>query len=84
MRYKNPKENPYPCYLCGEPHQNDIEKNSYNICEVCGWEDDGFQFDHPDETGANGTWTYREAKAAWEAGETLFPNHPNPKAPKTE
>lgn len=49
-------------------------------CSVCGWEDDGVQQNYPDELGSNGKWTLNVAKKAWENGETLFPDFPNPKA----
>ncbi len=44
-----------PCPVCGT---NSFTKEnfpgSYEICEVCGWEDDSVQFDDPDfEGGAN-------------------------------
>ena len=54
MSYKTPEEFPYPCPLCGASHQvSEKDSNSFDICEVCGWEDDGFQLRHPDDTGAN-------------------------------
>jgi hypothetical protein len=45
---------PYPCPACGflvftEP------PGSYDVCAVCGWEDDGIQLEAPGYTGgANG------------------------------
>ena len=81
MSYKTPEEFPYPCPLCGASHQvSEKDSNSFDICEVCGWEDDGFQLRHPDDTGANLEWTFNAAKKAWENGETLFEDFPNPKA----
>lgn len=35
------------CDLCGEI----VEMNE--ICEHCGWEDDDYQLDHPNDPGAN-------------------------------
>lgn len=34
---------------------------TYDICEICFWEDDGHQFEHQDEDGANNV-SFREAK----------------------
>ncbi len=30
-----------------------LQTNTYEICEICFWEDDGYQYKYPDETGAN-------------------------------
>ena len=77
-----PDEKKYPCPICGALTLSEPDR-SCDICTVCGWEEDGYQQDYPDETGPNGKWTLNEAKKAWAAGETLFANHPNPKARKT-
>jgi len=43
----------YPCPVCGTPDQLSYER-FYEICSVCGWEDDGLQYEEPDyENGAN-------------------------------
>lgn len=70
----------YPCPICGTPCL-DEEEGSYGICPVCGWEEDGYQKRHPDEdgTGPNGDWSLNKAKEAWEKGETIKTNYPNPK-----
>lgn len=80
MSYKTPQEYPYPCPLCGAPNQvSEKDGDSFDICEICGWEDDNYQIRHPDETGANNL-TFSEARKLWAEGKTLFPNHPNPRA----
>ena len=39
-------ENLVPCPCCGEGL---VEAgHEFDICEVCGWEDDDYQFNHPD------------------------------------
>jgi hypothetical protein len=49
-----PASNNYPCPCCGyltfsEP------PGSYDICDICGWEDDEYQLDDPEApSGANG------------------------------
>jgi len=54
-----------------------------DTCNVCGWEDSGFQRDHPDDDlGPNGKWTMNEARKAWKAGKTIFHEYPNPNAKK--
>ncbi len=77
-----PDEKKYPCPVCGALTLSEPDR-SYDICTVCGWEEDGYQKDYPDDTGPNDEWTLNAAKKAWAAGETLFANHPNPKARKT-
>lgn len=79
MSYKTPDKFPYPCPCCGAPNEID-EEGLYEICLVCGWEDDGYQRKFPDDTGANGKLTLNQARKLWAEGKTLFPNHPNPKA----
>ncbi|MCR5182245.1 MAG: hypothetical protein K6D56_04430 [Clostridia bacterium] len=42
----------YICPVCGRHHF--MERNAYEICPVCGWEDDPVQRREPDfEGGAN-------------------------------
>lgn len=78
-----PDEKKYPCPICGALELPEPEF-SFHICSVCGWEEDGIQQRYPDEKcDPNGGISLNEAKKAWAAGETLFANHPNPKARKT-
>ena len=69
----------YPCPVCGEMCMSE-PSGSFDICPVCGWEEDGYQQRHPDETGANGKWTLNKAKETWKRGKTLFESFPNPNA----
>ena len=70
----------FPCPCCGTPNQLE-EEGGYEICRVCGWEDGDVQRDEPDfNVGPNGDLSLNEARKKWAAGETLFSNHPNPKA----
>lgn len=52
------KQGLYPCPACGfEVFADAI--GSYDICPICGWEDDGVQYRYPDLIGgANGTCLY--------------------------
>ena len=36
-------------------------QETYDICDICFWEDDGYQYEHPDEDGANYV-SFREAQ----------------------
>jgi hypothetical protein len=51
-----------------------LGKGNYEICGKCGWEDDPFQKENPDETGANHI-SLREARIYWQlTGKPLPPN----------
>jgi rubrerythrin len=46
----------FPCPCCGHKTFNEKRTGTYDICPVCFWEDDPFQFENPDyESGANPT-----------------------------
>ena len=58
------------CPICGKYEFE--EENSYDICEVCGWEDDLYiNEDGEYDTGANHV-SYEEAKEAWANGKTVW------------
>jgi hypothetical protein len=45
----------YPCPCCGFLTISEPPPGTFEICIVCGWEDDEVQFDSPDrQGGANG------------------------------
>jgi hypothetical protein len=53
MEHQNQDEK-FACPCCGYRTLRERPGGTYNICEVCFWEDDPFQFDNPDyEGGAN-------------------------------
>lgn len=41
----------YTCPCCG--YKTLEEEHEYDICPICYWEDDWFQFKYVDKTGAN-------------------------------
>lgn len=44
----------YTCPCCGYKTLPEEPSDTFYICEICGWEDDGVQFYNPDiEGGAN-------------------------------
>jgi len=48
-------EKRYPCPCCGFLTLFGSTRGTFDICPVCGWEDDNVQFDSPDrQGGANG------------------------------
>lgn len=42
----------FPCPCCGYKTFSEEPNGTYDICPVCYWEDDGFQYH--DDIGANG------------------------------
>lgn len=71
----------FPCPCCGAQNQVD-EEGGYDICQICGWEDDRYQRNFPDETGANGKLTLSEARRIWAAGKSIKEWCPNPQRTK--
>ncbi|HEY7767429.1 CPCC family cysteine-rich protein [Longimicrobium sp.] len=65
----------YPCHCCGFHTLSEAERGTYEICRVCGWEDDGAQSDDPDYRGGANTESLNEARAAFRAAHPhLFPS----------
>jgi hypothetical protein len=61
-----------PCPCCGFRTLAEAERGSYEICGVCGWEDDGVQYRDPDYRGGANSESLNEARAAFAAG---HPHH---------
>lgn len=53
---------PYKCKVCG---MGDI-KQSYDICQFCGWEDDGLQNGQPDYMGGANHMSLNQYKKFWQ------------------
>jgi hypothetical protein len=54
-----------PCPVCGKTEFS--YANSYEICDVCQWENEEFATRHPDETSeANNPLSLNEYRAEWE------------------
>lgn len=58
----------FKCPVCGK-HYFD-ERDDFEICPVCYWENDDFQRRHPDWSGAN-RMSVNEARAAYARGEEV-------------
>ena len=56
---------PHLCPVCGK-HEFP-RRGSFDVCEECGWEDDGLQENEPDEGGANPE-TLNGYRALYKAG----------------
>ena len=51
------------CPVCGK-HQFEY-LDFYEVCPVCGWEDDGLQRDEPDYEGGANRMSLNQAREAW-------------------
>lgn len=56
---------PHLCPVCGEYEFS--ERGSFDICEVCGWEDDLVQEELRDETNCANRMSLNQARRAWKA-----------------
>jgi hypothetical protein len=53
------------CPVCGV-YSMPSEEDSYHICEVCGWEDDGIQNDDPTYPGGANELCLKDYKNQWQ------------------
>ena len=60
-------ETPYPCPCCGYRTLPEPPPGTHEICDVCFWEDDGIQFDHPDYEGGANAVSLNEARLNYRA-----------------
>ena len=65
----------HDCPICNSKEEFN-EYASFDTCRICGWEDDDFQIDYPDETGAN-RHTLNQAREIWSNGGALRSDFPN-------
>ena len=56
----------HKCPVCGEYEFDSA--GSFEICEVCGWQDDSVQMENPDEGMCANQMSLNEAKAAYAEG----------------
>ena len=77
-----PSSGPYTCPCCGHPTLD--ERGAYDICNECGWEDDG-QDDHDSAVvrgGPNGPISLDEARVEYERGRGVRGTHVPPRDPQ--
>jgi hypothetical protein len=53
----------YPCPCCEYLTLSEQSLGSYEICPVCGWEDDIVQFENPDMKGGANLVSLNQAKS---------------------
>ena len=57
----------HKCPVCGKYEFREID--SCEICPECGWEDDAYQMNHPDDDlGPNDGYSLNEYKEKYESG----------------
>ena len=61
--------NKHPCPCCGQLTIDD--PGSWEICDVCGWEDDPLQGDDPDYWGGANSMSLNQAKDAYKQGKPI-------------
>ena len=54
------------CPVCGK--HTFYEDNNFEVCPICGWEDDGVQRDDPDYDGGANHMCLNEYKKNWFEG----------------
>jgi len=52
----------YTCPCCGYKTLDEEPPDTYAICGICFWEDDGVQFDDPDYEGGANEISLRQAQ----------------------
>ena len=57
------------CPVCGEKTLD--EEHNYDVCDNCWWEDDPYQFEHPNYKGGANKMSLNEAKEAYKNGEPI-------------
>lgn len=73
----------YTCPCCGYKTLDEEPTDTYEICELCFWEDDGVQFRDPDYEGGANEVSLRRAQhnfikfGACDKGSLKFVRHPN-------
>ena len=64
---------PYKCKVCGI---GDVEE-VHDICDYCGWEDDGLQNNNPDYTGGANKMSLNQHKKFWNDNKEYIMKHDN-------
>lgn len=65
LNVKSENQLPYRCPCCGSCTIS--EPGTYELCNVCNWEDDPIQFEDPDFAGGANKYSLNEARQIWRA-----------------
>lgn len=66
----------YPCPCCGHLTRSEKDYGTYEICEVCRWEDDPLQAEQPDFDGGANIPSLNQARKNYELTGCSDPTHP--------
>ncbi len=58
-------KNLFACPCCGFHTLDEQPPGTFEICDVCGWEDDDVQASDPDYSGGANVLSLREAQRRW-------------------
>ncbi len=53
----------HKCPVCGQYEFS--RKDSFEVCEICGWEDDSLQEDEPDYAGGANRLSLNQFRKEW-------------------
>lgn len=70
MDEKNTKK--YKCPCCGNYTFPEEVGNTFEVCEICNWEDDLVQLRNPDFKGGANKMSLNEARQAYKEGREIF------------
>lgn len=56
------------CPICGKYEFE--EHGDFDYCEVCGWQNDGYQEEHPDYMGGANVVSLNQMREAYKMGKT--------------
>lgn len=57
----------FPCSCCGFFTLDEEPDNTFQLCPVCYWEDDGIQLHDPDYEGGANTMSLNQAKEKYKS-----------------
>jgi Cysteine-rich CPCC len=66
----------YRCLCCGSATLTEVPPGTFEICSVCGWEDDQVQASNPDYRGGANLVSLNEARANFLKFGRAEPAHP--------
>lgn len=64
--YKHGANGKYFCKCCGYNTLSEFPNGTYEICEICFWEDDRYQTENPNEKGCPNRVSLIEARKNFE------------------
>lgn len=60
----------FPCPVCEKYTFRAF--GNFEVCPVCNWENDDYQYDFPDEDGGANRMSLNQAREVWKKGEKVI------------